>query len=201
MLTMKKGMITVAVIVLAAIAASPATAQREWRGGYGSEPGNVVDIAALPGLNLSVEQTKRIGALQEAHRRDIMPLQEQLRGKGRQLRELWLAKTPDRNKIIALQREVHDLRGRLLEKLAVYRLDVLQMLTPDQRATVRTFEVDRRMGRMGAAGTDRGPSPGWHERDHSPMGDPYRGKRPGPPPDAGGEDAQGVGETIGPANR
>ena len=161
---MKKGMITVAVIVLAAIAASPATAaHREWQGGYGSEPGNVADIAGIPGLNLSPEQTERIGALREAHRRDIKPLQEQLMGKGRQLRELWLAKTPDRERILALQREVHDLRGRLLEKLAAYRLEVLQMLTPDQQAKVQTFEVERRMGRMGAAGMNRGPSPGWRE--------------------------------------
>ena len=100
---MKKGMITAAVIVLAAIAASPATAHREWRGGYGSGPGNVADIAGISGLNLSAEQTQRIGTLREAHRRDIKPLQEQLMGKGRQLRELWLAKTPDRERILALQ--------------------------------------------------------------------------------------------------
>ncbi len=189
---MKKGMIIVAVIVLAAIAASPATAaHREWQGGYGSGPGNVTDIAGIPGLNLSAEQTERIGALREAHRRDIKPLQEQLMGKGRQLRELWLAKTPDRERILALQREVHDLRGRLLEKLAAYRLEVLQMLTPDQQAKVQTFEAERHMGRMGAAGMDRGPSPGWHEGGHPPMGDPFREKRPGPLPKAGGRARRG----------
>ena len=191
---MKRGMIAAAVIVLAAIAASPATAHREWRGGYGSGPGNVADIAGISDLNLSAEQTQRIAALREAHRRDIRPLQEQLMGKGRQLRELWLAKTPDRERILALQSEVHDLRGRLLEKLATYRLEVLRMLTPDQQAKVQAFEAQRRMGRMG-------PAPGWWEGGHPPMGTPFREKRPGPPPKAGGEGAQGVGETIGPANR
>jgi hypothetical protein len=78
---MKKGLIIVAAIVLAAIAASPVTAHREWRGGYGSGPGNVADIAGIPGLNLSPEQMARIGTLREAHRRDIKPLQEQLMGK------------------------------------------------------------------------------------------------------------------------
>ncbi len=198
---MKKGMITVAVIVLAAIAASPATAHREWRGGYGSEPGNVADIASAPGLNLSAEQTQRIGTLREAHRRDIKPLQEQLMGKARQLRELWLAKTPDRESILALQHEVHDLRGRLLEKLTAYRLEVLQMLTPDQQAKVQTFEAERHMGRMGAAGMDRGRSPSRREWGRPPMVNPFMEKRPGPPPKAGDEGAQGVGETIGPANR
>jgi Spy/CpxP family protein refolding chaperone len=198
---MKNGMTIVAAIALAAFAASPATAHREWRGGYGSGPGNVTDIAGISGLNLSAEQTERIGALREAHRRDIKPLQEQLMGKGRQLRELWLAKTPDRERILALQQEVHDLRGRLLEKIAAYRLEVLQMLTPDQRTKVQAFEAQRHMGPMGAAGMGRGPIPGWQDEGHLPVGNPFREKRPGPPPKAGGEGAQGVGETIGPANR
>lgn len=200
---MKNGMITIAVIVLAAIAASPATAaHREWQGGYGRGPGDVADIAGVPGLNLSPEQTERIGALREAHLRDIKPLQEQLVGKGRQLRDLWLAKTPDRESILALQREVHDLRGRLLMKLAAYRLEVMQMLTPAQQAKVRTFDVERRMGQMGAAGMNRGRYPGWQEGGRPPMGDPFREKRPGPPPKVGGEGTQGVGEkTIGPVNR
>ena len=198
---MKRGMIAAAVIVLAAIAASPATAHREWQGGYGHGPGNVADIAGISGLNLSAEQTQRIAALREAHRRDIRPLQEQLMGKGRQLRELWLAKTPDRERILALQSEVHDLRGRLLEKLATYRLEVLRMLTPDQQAKVQAFEAERHMGRMGGAGMGRGPIPGWWEGGQPPMGDPFREKRPGPPPKAVGEGTHGVGETIGPANR
>jgi Spy/CpxP family protein refolding chaperone len=199
---MKKGMITVALIILTAIAASPAmAAPREWQGGYGSEPGNVADIAGTPGLNLSGEQAERIGALREAHRRDIKPLQAQLMGKGRQLRELWLARTPDREKILALQREVHDLRGRLLEKLAAYRLDVLQMLTPDQQARVQTFEAERRTGRMGAAGMHRGPSPGLRNGAYPPMADPRREKRPGPPPKAGDVGGNGEDKIIGPVNR
>jgi Spy/CpxP family protein refolding chaperone len=198
---MKKGTMTVAVIALAVIAASPATAHREWRGGYGSEPGNVADIAGIPGLNLSPEQTERIGVLREAHRSDIKPLQEQLMGKGRQLRELWLAKTPDRERILVLQREVHDLRGRLLEQFAAYRLEVRQMLTSDQQAKVQTFEVERHMGRTGAAGMVRSPPPGWREGGRPPGIDPRREKRPGPPPKTGGEDTQGMAEIIGPANR
>ncbi len=198
---MKKVMIIVAAIVLAAATSPAAAAHREWQGGYGSEPGNVTDIAGIPGLNLSADQAERIGALRQAHRRDIKPLQEQLMGKSRQLRELWLANTPDRDRILALQREVHDLRGRLLEKLTGYRLEVLQMLAPDQQATVRTFEAERRMGRMGAAGMNPGPSPGRREGGPPPTGDPRREKRPDAPLKAGGQGPQGVSEPFGPANR
>ena len=198
---MKRTAMVVALIVGMAIGPSPAAAHREWRGGYGSGPGNVADIAGIPGLNLSAEQSERIGALREAHRSDIKPLQEELMGKGRQLRELWLAKTPDREKILALQREVHTLRGRLLEKLAAYRLGVLQMLTPDQQAKVRAFEAERHMGRMGPAGTGQVPAAGWREGGAPPAGGPFRERHPGPLPKAGGEGAQGAGETAGPANR
>ena len=43
---MKKVMMIVAVVALAAIVVSPAMADRVWRGGYGSGPGNVANIAA-----------------------------------------------------------------------------------------------------------------------------------------------------------
>ena len=197
---LKNGLITVAVIVLAAIAASPATANREWRGGYGSGPGNVTDIAGVPGLNLSPEQTERIGTLRAAHRRDIRPLQEQLMGKGKQLRELWLAKRPDKERILPLQREVHDLRGQLLEKLATYRLEVLRMLTPDQQAKVQTFEAERHRGRMGPPGVGRGPFPGQLERG-LPPGSPFRERHPAPQSKPDAEGAQGAGQTVMPANR
>ncbi len=197
---LKQGLITVAVLVMASVAASPAMANREWRGGYGSGPGNVADIAGTPDLNLSPDQTERIDALRAAHRRDIRPLQEQLMGKSRRLRELWLARSPDQQQIMALQREVHDLRGQLLEKLAVYRLEVLRLLTPEQQAKVQTFEAERHRGRMGPPGMGRGPFPGWRDGGLPPMAPP-REERPGSSPKAGDAGAQEEGKSIGPSNR
>lgn len=182
----KKLAMLTALIIMGGIAASPAGAHREWRGGYGSGPGNVEDVAGAPGLNLTAEQAERIGALREVHRRDIRPLQDRLMGKGRQLRELWLAKTPDRERILALQREVHELRGQLLEKLAAYRLEVRQLLTPEQQAKMRAFEAERGMGRMDPAGMERLRNPNWGEGGQPPAGGPRRGKGPPLPMKAGG---------------
>ncbi|MHB8773394.1 MAG: Spy/CpxP family protein refolding chaperone [Syntrophales bacterium] len=192
---LNNGLITVTVMVMALVAASPAMANREWRGGFGSGPGNVADVAGVPGLNLSPEQTERIGALRAAHRRDIRPLQEQLMGKSRQLREFWLARNPDQERIMALQREVHDLRGQLLEKLAAYRLGVLRMLTPEQQTKVQAFEAERHRGRMGP-GMGRGPFPDRREKG-APPGNPFWERHPAPqvkpgaepPPEAGGSGA------------
>lgn len=193
---MTKKITVITVITLAAILAAPAMAYRDVRSGHGMGPGAVADIAEIPGLDLSVEQMKKISILREAHLEDIKSLQKQLHGKGGRLRELWLEKTPDRDRILALQREVHDLRGRLLAKLAVYRREVHQILTPEQQGKLQTFDVQRR--RMGAFGIERRRSHGWWEGEQPPGG-PRREKQPGPRRKAGSEDAQGSGGTGRPA--
>lgn len=189
--TMMKRITFVAFIALAAIAAAPVMAYRETRAGYGSGPGNFEDIAGAPGLNLSAEQVEKIGALRETHLKDIKPLQMQLFGKGRQLRALWLEQTPDKERILTLQREVQDLRGRLLDKLAAYRLEVHQILAPEQQAKVRVFDAERRMGRMGG----HRPPLGWWEGERPPAADPKRGKRLDPQLKVDGEGIQQLERT------
>jgi len=195
----KRIVTAVALVIGLTIASSgAASAHREWRGGYGSGPGTVADVSGIPGLDLSADQTQRIAVLREAHRTDILPLQDRLMAKGRQLRELWLAKDPDRERIMALQREVHELRGLLLEKLAAYRLEVLQLLTPDQRTKVQAFEAERHKGRMGP-GMGGGPFPGRPEG--LPPGNPHRDRNPGPESKPGAEGNPGAGASSAPANR
>jgi Spy/CpxP family protein refolding chaperone len=148
----KKRSLGVAVCLLAVIAAAPVMANREMRVGYGSGPGNVEDIAEKGDLGLTAEQREKISTLREAHLRDIKPLQERLYAKSRELKGLWLAKTPDREGILAFQREVQALRNQLMEKLTTYRLDAWQFLTPEQQAKVRAYGPDRGPRRMGGPG-------------------------------------------------
>lgn len=143
---------SIAVCILAAIAAAPAAAHREMRAGYGSGPGNVEDIAEERGLDLTPEQREKIRTLREFHLRDIKPLQEQLYAKGRELRGLWLAEAPDRESILALQKEVQALRNRLMDKLTTYRLDTWRLLTPEQQAKIRPHRFEPRPPRMGGPG-------------------------------------------------
>jgi Spy/CpxP family protein refolding chaperone len=172
---MRKGMI-LAVAVLAALLASPALAAREWGEGYGRGPGAARDVASVPGLNLTAEQTEKISVLREAHLREIRPLLGELFGKGKGLREMWLAKTPDRERIMALQREVHDLRGRLLEAFAAYRLEVRQMLTLEQQEKLRAFDAEWQMRHREAPRMGRGPHHGPGEAGPPPAGDSRGGK-------------------------
>jgi Spy/CpxP family protein refolding chaperone len=160
--------ISTAICLLAAIIAVPGMAHREMRAGYGSGPGNVEDIAAERGLDLTAEQKEKINTLREAHLKDLRPLQDQLFIKSRELKDLWLAKTPDRESILMLQREVQALRNRLVEKLTTYRLDAWQLLTPEQQVKIRPHGPARgpaRIGRPGMMGDHengrgmRGPMP------------------------------------------
>jgi Spy/CpxP family protein refolding chaperone len=149
---MKKRMTVVTVIALAVIVAAPAMAYRDIRVGYGSGPGNVEDIAAERGLDLTAEQKEKINTLRELHLKDVRPLQDQLFVKSRELKDLWLAKTPNRENILTLQKEVQTLRNQLMEKLTTYRLDAWQLLTPEQQAKVRPHGPDRRPARIRGPG-------------------------------------------------
>jgi Spy/CpxP family protein refolding chaperone len=167
---MTKKMTVFAVIALAVIIAAPAMAYRDMRVGYGSGPGNVEDIAAERGLDLTAEQKEKINTLRETHLKDVRPLQDQLFVKSRELKDLWLAKTPDRESILALQKEVQALRNQLMEKLTTYRLDAWQLLTSEQQTKVRQHGPERRPLWMGGPGMMGGP-----ERDRETRG-------PLPPP-------------------
>ncbi len=168
---MTKWMTVVALIALTAILAAPALAYRDMKVGYGRGPGNVEDIAAERGLDLTADQKAKITALREAHLKDLKPLQDQLFVKSRQLKDLWLAKTPDRENILTLQREVQILRNQLMDKLTTYRLDAWQLLTPEQQAKVRSHGPERRPMPLGGPGMM-----GDHEKVKGMMG-PMR-----PPP-------------------
>jgi Spy/CpxP family protein refolding chaperone len=157
---MKKVMMIVAVIALAAVVASPAMAYRGMRAGYGSGPGNVADIGAARGLDLTAEQTQKINTLREAHLKDIKPLQDQMYSKSGELRNLWLAKTPDKEKILALQKEAQGLRGQLMDKLTTYRLEARKVLTPEQLTKVQSYGTGRAMARSGAGMARMGGGPG-----------------------------------------
>jgi Spy/CpxP family protein refolding chaperone len=142
----KRTMLLAAVTILALAAVSPALAERGRGYGemHGRGPESVADATTIPGLELTPEQAEKIGVLREAHLRESEPLRGELAGKGRALRELWLARTPDRERIMTLQREVLELRARLGERRKDYREQVRRILTPEQQARMEAFERERR---------------------------------------------------------
>jgi len=117
------------------------------------------DITAVPGINLTSDQTAKINALRDANLKDIKPLQDKLFIKRGDLRLLWLETNPDQNKIASTQKEVRALRDQLQDKMVSYRLEVLKVLTPEQQEKVKAYRPGRDFGHgmRGGAGWQGGP--------------------------------------------
>ncbi|HOO00880.1 MAG TPA: Spy/CpxP family protein refolding chaperone [Syntrophales bacterium] len=162
---MKKLMAVMAVIAMAAVMAStPAEARRGWWSGERG-PG-YYDLAAAPGLNLTAEQSAKLASLREAHLRDVKPIQDQLYSKQGELRLLWLAKTPDQNKILAVQKETRSLRDQLAEKQAAYRLEAYKVLTPEQVTKIQAYGGGRGYGHPQGMRGPGGMGPGMGMRGY-----------------------------------
>jgi Spy/CpxP family protein refolding chaperone len=121
--------------------------------------------SALANLDLTAEQSEKIRAMREAHQRDIIPFQTNLFTKRAELRLLWMQTSLDAEKIKAKQKEIHDLRGQLQEKRTDFRLEFLNILTPEQRTKLLAQRLGRHHGPRGYKGghpdRDMGPGGRW----------------------------------------
>jgi Spy/CpxP family protein refolding chaperone len=83
-------------------------------------------------LNLTDEQKTKIEGLQTAHRKEVRPLREKMIDKSVELRKEWLQANPDKNKINAAQKEIRALRDSIEDKDTTFKLEIRQLLTPEQ---------------------------------------------------------------------
>jgi len=121
--------------------------------GYGP-PGNLF-------ANLTPEQSAKIQALQQAHLQAIAPLQQELLAKGTELRSLSLNPNADPAVITAKQKEIWDLRSKPQEMTNNLRLQIREVLTPEQQAQFDTFGPRRGMGPRMGFGPGMGPTGRW----------------------------------------
>jgi Spy/CpxP family protein refolding chaperone len=121
--------------------------------GYGP-PGNFF-------ANLTPEQSAKIQALQQGHLQAIAPLQQELLAKGTELRSLSLNPNADPAVITAKQKESWDLRSKFQEMTNNLRLQIREVLTPDQQAQFDTFGPRRGMGPRMGFGPGMGPMGRW----------------------------------------
>jgi protein CpxP len=169
-----KNMLIITVVTVLAMAASPAFAGkgkkkgsgRGFRDGTGEIEGREKrgkgfhdkGMRGLSRLDLTAEQKTRIEAIREDHRKSTETLKKQVRDLKEQMRGLWQATTPDEGAILSLHRQIHKIKGELAEYRIQMRIDMLAILTPEQRAEMRSFKGqpgERRKGRRGGFG--RGP--------------------------------------------
>lgn len=162
----KLSMVFLAVLIATALAST--TFAYGWGGGWGrghargdGGQGCDRDIQAIPELGLTAAQTAKIRDLREAHMKDIKPLRDKMFSKRGELKLLWLQKTPDREKITAVQKEIGRLRDQIQDKSTSHRLAMLNILTPEQRTKVQALVAGKGFGPgkggRGAGGPGGGP--------------------------------------------
>ena len=105
--------------------------------GYGF--GKNANCPGFNQLNLTPEQKTKLNELQEKQWKDTVSLRNEMQTKRLELRTLWTAPNPDKNKILAKQKEVSELRDKLQAKATDFRIEARNVLTPEQAAQVGTF--------------------------------------------------------------
>ena len=140
--------LTLALALMAAVAMAQGP-------GFGRGFGAGYGYPAIP--NLTAEQSSKMQALQQAHLAKIGPLQQALLNKRLELRSLWLAPNPDQAALSAKQKEILNLQAQMQEEATNYRLEVRQVLTPEQQAQFGAFSgpgmgMGPGMGKMGRMG-------------------------------------------------
>lgn len=95
-------------------------------------------------LNLNASQKAQIKTMRDDFLREIKPLQDKMFSKRGDLRLLWLETSPDKNKIMALQKEMRAIRDQIQDKAVSLRLDIFNLLTPEQKEKIKAAVAEKR---------------------------------------------------------
>lgn len=83
-------------------------------------------------LNLTEEQVAQIRALRESFRQETLPMRDALMMKRFRLRDRFLDPQADASQILAAQREVSEMEGKLQERVTLFQFEIRKILTPEQ---------------------------------------------------------------------
>jgi Spy/CpxP family protein refolding chaperone len=86
----------------------------------------------LTALNLTGPQLEQMRALKEKYQREVIPLHTQRFEREAELNLLWMQTKPESDKILAKQKEIHQIVWQIEEKATTYRLAFRSILTPEQ---------------------------------------------------------------------
>jgi len=139
---MKKITLTMMAVIMGLLLTAQAYA---WGPGPGRRDGHCRGIA-LEKLNLTDDQKAKFETLQTKHFKATEPLREKIHGKAVELRQLWLQAEPNKNKIIAKQKEIRALRDQLDDKRIAYRFEVNKLLTKEQKEKLAACGWDKKAG-------------------------------------------------------
>ena len=157
---MKRRIAIVTGILLAGLIATATFAYGGGRGHGGWFCDKRGMMVGFYGMNLTAEQTGKMDALRDNHWKEMQTMRNQMFVKRNELRTLWLETNPDPAKIKDTQKEVQALRSQIEEKRTAFRLEVLNVLTPEQRTQFQRNNRERGYGHGRTWGKHPGGGPG-----------------------------------------
>lgn len=158
----KIGLMLVVLLVIGIVATAVSQTMRgrgKMSRAVGSEQG-IGPMGITP--SLTPEQIEKISALRIEHQKATIDLRASLQKKRLDFRTLMMAEKPDEKKINAVIEEMGALRTQLQKQRVAHWLKVREILTPEQRASLKA----RRPGFGGRRGwgpprRDPGHGPDW----------------------------------------
>ena len=110
-------------------------------------PGMMGMMADMP--NMTPEQMEKCDALRVAHMKTVMPIRTDIQVAEIELDALWRAEKLDAKKIVAKVNEIGGLRQKLELAMVNHRIDMYNLMTPDQRKAMRKMHMGGGPGMMG----------------------------------------------------
>ena len=148
---MRKNVIAMTIGMLMVLGTASAWACPGGRGGHGHRGGPGMHGKMMEELNLTAEQKKEIDQLHEEMRAEAEPLKEKMRALRDKMHDLWSQDSPDEDAIMALQREKSAIHLQLSELRTEMKLDMMEILTPEQRAKFKEMK-GKHKGKRGKHG-------------------------------------------------
>lgn len=159
---------------LALIVAVPVAFSRGPGPGDGDGPRGDRHAFMIKQLGLDAKQTAALQALRSDHRDDVDSIHEQIRAKREAIKTLWLAPNPEKNQILAAEREINALHGQLAESRVDFIFAAKGVLTPAQFSKFIELRGERGFGKHGRGRHQRGEGRGECDGGgpHGPAADP-----------------------------
>jgi Spy/CpxP family protein refolding chaperone len=135
---------TIITLVVVALTLSLAVVAQA-RHGRGKGHGGGIEMI-LRNVDLTEDQRTQLEALRDEHQAEMKPLKQELKTKRQQLHQLWTAEVIDEGAIWALDAEMVPLRQQMHQERLEQRLQVMNLLTPEQRAQL-IDAIEKKIGR------------------------------------------------------
>ena len=110
----------------------------------------MMDKPAMPGMmgmmpDMTPEQMDKVDAMRVAHMKTVMPIRTDIQVAEVELDALWRAEKLDAKKIVAKVNEIGGLRQKLELAMVNHRIDMYNLMTPDQQKAMRKMHMGRGM--------------------------------------------------------